>query len=895
MKQDPHAFFLQIHVLLYLIYFIYRVTLLKRSKKKGDISQVLPQMVKQLEVTLYRSAPSFEHYIDTNTLKERLQAIASEISNDSDDTENRPRVGSGQGNNVPVPGYGQPNNGPAPNAPRSGGMGPSNGAPRGMRPGPGSVPGQRPPYLPQPQMPPQSGRGGTGKELVNLENVNSHMMGGINPPILNPNIEAGMLAPDPQPASGNNIPRGGSRNGSGSLLDGLPDSRSQESRDKLRKQQQRLLLLHHSSKCQADDGKCKATPYCIEMKRLWSHMARCEDYNCRVQHCYSSRTILSHYRKCKDQECLICKPVRQSVWKGKDKAPVPGQRDISTTPYPTGSTNSNTYPHPSPSVPSRPTGPSIPLAPAPYPPPNRIVHPEVPSSTYPNMNPNPVNVASQNPGSVMTPRVLPSSETVGSDREEWSKRIIHKQQRLLLLRHASKCTAEEGKCKVTPHCHSMRLLWKHISNCSKKDCDVAHCISSRYVLMHYRKCKDAKCPSCQPVREAIRQGLENKVHGGDILVGAKRPREPVQPPNINPNANGSISTTSPVINPKRPKTTTEKKAEDDTSTLLKSLTIEQIELHIQSLSQVLQLPPKELKEKCQAALKTLMNHDDGWVFNTPVDPVVLGIEDYFEKIKKPMDLGTIQKRLDNYRDIQSFDSDVRLTFDNAIFYNEPESAVHEMAKNLKELYIGEHSKLIAELKKEEEERRKSDRACCLCGCEKLQFEPPVFFCSGMNCQQQRIHRNRHFYVGSNQYNWCASCYNDLDDSPIHVQDCTIMKKDLVKKKNDEINEENWVQCDACDRWMHQICGLFNPRQNKHDDSVKYTCPKCLIKVRQKTGKTPDERNLIADDLPRTKLSEWLEDVVTEKLLAKHMDLAREKSEAEVSEWSAVLFLSSCSD
>jgi hypothetical protein len=39
----------------------------------------LPQMVKQLEVSLYRSAPSFEAYSDTSTIKSRLQQLKMEI------------------------------------------------------------------------------------------------------------------------------------------------------------------------------------------------------------------------------------------------------------------------------------------------------------------------------------------------------------------------------------------------------------------------------------------------------------------------------------------------------------------------------------------------------------------------------------------------------------------------------------------------------------------------------------------------------------------------------------------------------------------------------------------------------------------------------------------------
>jgi hypothetical protein len=40
----------------------------------------LPQMAKQLEVSLYRNAQSFEAYTDMKTLKQRLQMIAMEVS-----------------------------------------------------------------------------------------------------------------------------------------------------------------------------------------------------------------------------------------------------------------------------------------------------------------------------------------------------------------------------------------------------------------------------------------------------------------------------------------------------------------------------------------------------------------------------------------------------------------------------------------------------------------------------------------------------------------------------------------------------------------------------------------------------------------------------------------------
>ena len=34
-----------------------------------------------------------------------------------------------------------------------------------------------------------------------------------------------------------------------------------------------------------------------------------------------------------------------------------------------------------------------------------------------------------------------------------------------------------------------------------------------------------------------------------------------------------------------------------------------------------------------------------------------------------------------------------------------------------------------------------------------------------------------------------------------------------------------MQCDQCERWVHQICGLFNKGRNTQ--TTHYMCPMCL--------------------------------------------------------------------
>uniref|UniRef100_A0A3P9C9C7 Bromo domain-containing protein n=1 Tax=Maylandia zebra TaxID=106582 RepID=A0A3P9C9C7_9CICH len=73
-----------------------------------------------------------------------------------------------------------------------------------------------------------------------------------------------------------------------------------------------------------------------------------------------------------------------------------------------------------------------------------------------------------------------------------------------------------------------------------------------------------------------------------------------------------------------------------------------------------------------------------WPFYKPVDAKALGLHDYHEIIKHPMDLSTIKKKLDNrqYRDAQEFAADVRLMFSNCYKYNPPDHDVVAMARKL---------------------------------------------------------------------------------------------------------------------------------------------------------------------------------------------------------------------
>ena len=487
--------------------------------------------------------------------------------------------------------------------------------------------------------------------------------------------------------------------------------------------------------------------------------------------------------------------------------------------------------------------------------------------------------------------------------------LRHQQQRLLLLRHAAKCPREDGQCPVTSHCAGMKRLWKHITECKNQKCQVPHCVSSRCVLSHYHRCKDVQCPVCGPVREAIHRSFEKQKQmsekqkqmselkknfqkenpgQGQVQVPAAVVSQPIPPPQ-------PISTPIPILSAvqSQQERRAYPAANHEMDPPVKKQRVQPPGLvvnstptgPVQSLTRGMQLPMAKLKAICGDVLKNLQQHAHGWVFNSPVNPVELGLLDYFEVVKRPMDLGTIKKRMENgcCNSLEAFYADVNLTFENAMLYNPESSVVYNMAKEMKDKFALDYTALITKLKAEEDEKRKKGDACALCGMEKLLFEPPVFYCNGLKCSSQRIRRNSYYYVGgNNKYHWCHQCYGDLkDNQELQMPDATFRKQDLLKKKNDEVREESWVHCDRCNRWIHQICGLFNTRKNQ-DQRSEYVCPRCTMNERKKKGQIKGtSKTPMAADLQRTKLSEFLENHIHGKVEKYIENMIKEKAEREV--------------
>jgi len=88
---------------------------------------------------------------------------------------------------------------------------------------------------------------------------------------------------------------------------------------------------------------------------------------------------------------------------------------------------------------------------------------------------------------------------------------------------------------------------------------------------------------------------------------------------------------------------------------------------------------------------------DAEPFRVPVDYTGLGLFDYPEIVKKPMDLGTIKKKLGSksqYKDVFKVAEDVRLVWTNCMTYNADGSDFYILAQNLSKKFEDKFTKLL---------------------------------------------------------------------------------------------------------------------------------------------------------------------------------------------------------
>ena len=83
------------------------------------------------------------------------------------------------------------------------------------------------------------------------------------------------------------------------------------------------------------------------------------------------------------------------------------------------------------------------------------------------------------------------------------------------------------------------------------------------------------------------------------------------------------------------------------------------------------------------------------LFREPVDPIANDLPDYFEIIKKPMDLGTVKEKMDKgeYADEEQFVADVRQIFVNCYTYWDEGTSTWEAGKALERSFENTYKKM----------------------------------------------------------------------------------------------------------------------------------------------------------------------------------------------------------
>ncbi|KAM0328121.1 hypothetical protein ACHAQA_005524 [Verticillium albo-atrum] len=111
-------------------------------------------------------------------------------------------------------------------------------------------------------------------------------------------------------------------------------------------------------------------------------------------------------------------------------------------------------------------------------------------------------------------------------------------------------------------------------------------------------------------------------------------------------------------------------------------------------------------EFCADLLERMLSGPGFWTrlvgpFKDPVDPEKDHVPDYFEKIKKPMDLATVKLKMDRqeYNNENEFAADVRLIFDNCYTYWNKTDPMWAACEKFQKTFEDKYSQMIKTISK----------------------------------------------------------------------------------------------------------------------------------------------------------------------------------------------------
>ena len=520
-----------------------------------------------------------------------------------------------------------------------------------------------------------------------------------------------------------------------------------EKKKVLKQQQERLMLLRHASKCKS--GAYCRVKFCGQMVQLWKHMKKCRDKKCMTAHCLSSRCVLNHYRICKSENktssCEVCGPVmrlikQQTLEKQDDMEPSPVPLDDSLF-----SLND----------PQFPVTDSAVMVPSSLASASQLQNADE-AMTLQTRQHAELQVAQQKlqqqhmllkqlqrqqvelmeqqqrlqqqqqhvlPQTQQGQQLQDQQSLLQQLQQQFKQQQLLLQQELIRQSHALQCgqaiSTQSGQVPSsgqTPQVNhtsqitqsdvldggtdgkhkkrgttalrrtSKKSLERQLSGLNKQGKQVRGCGSGKGKRLNELGSQvDGDDNSVifsdflSPVGKRLAVELDSSVESTSSIAG---PPSKTMKHNGDPTSYPTIETSMSSTFPQQ--RVLEQGNADHTTSLVPSMPQEAIEQHLASLHGGLRMTPRAISSKCLPVIRRMLDDQFGWVFRDPVDPVALGLPDYFDVVKNPMHLSLIEENVENgvYKDMSTFERETKLVFENAILYNGDESEVGEMAKTM---------------------------------------------------------------------------------------------------------------------------------------------------------------------------------------------------------------------
>uniref|UniRef100_A0A8C7M439 histone acetyltransferase n=1 Tax=Oncorhynchus kisutch TaxID=8019 RepID=A0A8C7M439_ONCKI len=691
--------------------------------------------------------------------------------------------------------------------------------------------------------------------------------------------------------------------------------------------QQQLVLLLHAHKCQRREqanGEVRqcSLPHCRTMKNVLNHMTHCQaGKSCQVAHCASSRQIISHWKNCTRHDCPVCLPLKNAgdkrnqqsllssavVGLGNSLGAVPGGQPSTPNLTPPSQIDPSSIERAYAALGLTYQGNQMPQQPPQSNLPNQPgmrslnamgnpmgmnggvgVQPPNQSNLLPDLVvsvPLSSSLSLMNDGSLGSmPMATPPS--AAGMRKNWHEDITQD-----LRNHLVHKLVQAIFPTPDPAALKDRRMENLVAYARKVEGDMYESANSRAEYYHLLAEKIYK----------IQKELEEK-RRTRLQKQGMMPTQPGMPPSGLPqgplgmgqspldiehdvpsqikkeklsgdgckgepmDTSSSVATLKMEDRDRKPEVKTEPKDEEERSGASGT---HSSPASAQNKRKIFK--PEELRQALMPTLEALYRQDpESLPFRQPVDPQLLGIPDYFDIVKNPIDLSTIKRKLDTgqYQEPWQYVDDIWLMFNNAWLYNRKTSRVYKYCSKLAEVFEAEIDPVMQGL-----------GYCCgrkvtftfspyhcllsyyVLLCLQLEFSPQTLCCYGK--QLCTIPRDAAYFSYQNRYHFCEKCFNEiqgecvsLGDDPSQPQ-TSISKDQFQRKKNDTLDPEWLVECTDCGRKMHQICVL-------HNDTIwpaGFVCDSCL----KKANKTRKENKYAARRLPQTKLGSFLEGRVNDYL------------------------------